>query len=358
MTTTPHRWVMKEPKAPLVRETFDPFPPGEGEVVVEIAGCGVCHTDLGYLYDGVRPGHALPLTLGHEISGRVVAAGPGAEAQLGAAVIVPAVIPCGACGPCIRGRPHICKAQQMPGNHVHGGFATHIRVPARGLCHVDEARLAHVGLGLADVSVVADAMTTPYEAVKRAGVGPGSFAVVVGAGGVGGYCVQIAAAFGAKVVAIDVDPAKLEAIEAHGAVATLNAREHDARALKAAVGKVAAAHGLPATEWHLFECSGTGAGQLTAYGLLVHGATLSVVGFTMNKIEIRLSNLMAFDARAIGNWGCAPELYPAALDLVLAGKVQVQPFIERHPLDDINHVFEAVHRRDIKRRAVLVPPVG
>jgi 6-hydroxycyclohex-1-ene-1-carbonyl-CoA dehydrogenase len=170
--------------------------------------------------------------------------------------------------------------------------------------------------------------------------------------------VQIAAALGATVAAIDVDPAKLDAVAAHGATATLDARDLDAKALKAAVGKVASAHGLPQTEWHLFECSGTAAGQLTAYGLLVHGATLSVVGFTMDKIEIRLSNLMAFDARAIGNWGCAPDLYPAALDLVMGGKVAVLPFVERHPLDDVNRVFEAVHRRDIKRRAVMVPAIA
>ena len=68
----------------------------------------------------------------------------------------------------------------------------------------------------------------------------------------------------------------------------------------------------------------------------MHGATLSVVGFTMDKVEVRLSNLMAFDARAIGNWGCPPELYPAALDLVLDGKVAIKPFVEAHPLDDIN----------------------
>jgi 6-hydroxycyclohex-1-ene-1-carbonyl-CoA dehydrogenase len=93
------------------------------------------------------------------------------------------------------------------------------------------------------------------------------------------------------------------------------------------------------------------AGQTTAFGLLVHGATLSVVGFTMDKVELRLSNLMAFDARAIGNWGCPPELYPAALDLVLDGKVRLAPFVETHPLDEINAVFDAVHRREITRRA-------
>ncbi len=354
MSIKAHRWLMNAVDTPLERVAFS-AEPGAGEVVVAIAGCGVCHTDLGYFYDGVRTNQPLPLALGHEISGRVVAAGAGAEAWLGKAVIVPAVLPCGDCDLCRRGLAPICRKQKMPGNDVHGGFATHIVVPGRGLCAVDEARLALAGLTLADVSIVADALTTPYQAVRRAGVGPGSLAVVVGAGGVGGYCVQIARAFGARVVAVDVDSAKLDAISHHGAALTLDARAHDGRALKAAIGAFAKDNGLRPTEWFIFECSGTAAGQLTAYGLLVHGATLSVVGFTMDKVEIRLSNLMAFDARAIGNWGCPPESYPAALDLVLDGKVAIKPFVEAHPLEDINRVFAAVHHREIKKRAVLVP---
>jgi 6-hydroxycyclohex-1-ene-1-carbonyl-CoA dehydrogenase len=205
------------------------------------------------------------------------------------------------------------------------------------------------------VSIVADALTTPYQAVRRAGVAPGSLAVVVGAGGVGGYCVQVANAFGAKVVAIDVDDAKLAAIAAHGAALTIDARVHDAKAIKAAVAAFAKREGLRPTEWFVFECSGTAAGQQTAWSLLVHGATLSVVGFTMDKVEVRLSNLMAFDARAIGNWGCPPEHYPAALDLVIDGRVALAPFVETHPLDDINRVFADVHHKAIKRRAILVP---
>jgi len=64
---------------------------------------------------------------------------------------------------------------------------------------------------------------------------------------------------------------------------------------------------------------------------------------------------MAFDARAIGNWGCPPERYPEALALVLEGKVQVKPFVEAHPLSEINRIFEAVHQREISKRVVLVP---
>ena len=354
MSINGHRWQMTAVNAPLERAALHPEP-GPADVVVAIAGCGVCHTDLGYLYDGVRTNHPLPLTLGHEVSGRVVAAGSAAAAWMGKSVIVPAVLPCGECDLCRRGHGTICRAQKMPGNDIEGGFATHIVVPGRGLCEVDASRLDQAGLTLAEVSIVADALTTPYQAVRRAGVTPGSLAIVVGAGGVGGYCVQIASAFGAKVVAIDIDEAKLETISHHGAALTLDARAQDGKAIKAAVGAFAKKEGLRATEWFIFECSGTAPGQVLAYSLLVHGATLSVVGFTMNKVEIRLSNLMAFDARAIGNWGCPPEGYPAALDLVLDGEVAIKPFVETHPLDDINRVFAAVHHHEIKKRAVMVP---
>jgi 6-hydroxycyclohex-1-ene-1-carbonyl-CoA dehydrogenase len=354
MSIDAHRWLMTAVNTPLQRAAFDAAP-GPGEVTVAVAGCGVCHTDLGYFYDGVRTNHALPLALGHEVSGRVVACGVGAQPWAGKAVIVPAVLPCGECDLCRRGLGTICRQQKMPGNDIQGGFASHIVVPGRGLCAVDEARLARAGLTLAEVSIVADALTTPYQAVRRADVTPGSLAIVVGAGGVGGYCVQVAHAFGATVVAIDIDDAKLAAVAQHGAALTLNSRALDAKAIKAAVSAFAKQNGLRSTEWFIFECSGSAPGQLTAFGLLVHGATLSVVGFTMDKVEIRLSNLMAFDARAIGNWGCPPEAYPAALDLVLDGKVQIRPFVETHPLDDINRVFAAVHRHDIKKRAVMVP---
>lgn len=355
MTVTAQRWVMTSAGEPLAAETFDPGPPRDGEVVVAVAGCGVCHTDLGYYYDGVPIKHDLPLALGHEISGRIVAAAGDVDFAPGAAVIIPAVIPCGVCDLCRRGRYAICRQQKMPGNDIHGGFASHIRVPAFGLCPVDERRLEQSGLELADIAVVADAVTTPYQAVARSGLGQGDVAIVIGVGGVGGYTVQIARALGATVIAIDVDPYKLEAIAPHGAALCLNARELAFPDLKNAIRGFVKESGLRASEWIVFECSGTAAGQQTAFGLLSFGSTLCVVGFTLDKIEVRLSNLMAFDARVLGNWGCEPGHYPAALDLVLDGRIQLLPFIEKHPLHEINRVFAAVHSGEFKRRAILVP---
>ncbi|NOX40149.1 MAG: 6-hydroxycyclohex-1-ene-1-carbonyl-CoA dehydrogenase, partial [Alphaproteobacteria bacterium] len=238
---------------------------------------------------------------------------------------------------------------------IEGGFASHITVPARGLCPVDLARLSAVGLELADVSVVADALTTPYQAAVQAGIGSGDLVVVNGVGGVGGYAVQVAAALGATVVAIDVVPEKLAAVEAYGASLILNTRDYDPRSLKGAIIDFAKKNGLKTREWIIMECSGTAAGQKAAFGLMNHGATMCVVGFTMDKVEVRLSNLMAFHARLLGNWGCPPELYPGALELVLSGKVKLKPFVEHRPLDTINDVFTAVHDGKFLRRAIMVP---
>jgi 6-hydroxycyclohex-1-ene-1-carbonyl-CoA dehydrogenase len=323
------------------------------QVVVEVAGCGICHTDVSFAVDGVPTRHPLPLVLGHEIAGVVVEAGAEAIEWIGKPVIVPAVVPCGECDPCRSGRPTICKRQFMPGNHGHGGFATHVTVPSYGLCEVPESLPEGVTLPL--LSVIADAVTTPLEAIRRAGLSADHLAVFIGAGGVGGFGVQLAAALGAAVVAIDVDPGRLELAAAHGAGLTLDPSGLDKRELKSAVRDFARESGRRGVGTRIFETSGTAAGQRTAWSLLDPGAHLAVVGFTPQKLELRLSNLMAFDATAQGNWGSAPERYPEALSLVLDGSVALTPYVEMHPLDRAPDVLRAVADHEISGRAILVP---
>jgi len=330
----------------------------EDHVVVRVVGCGVCHTDLGFFYDGVRTRHPLPLTLGHEISGFVLD-GRGLGAALkGQAVIVPAVIPCGTCALCKAGLGTVCPKQVFPGNDVDGGFASHVVVPARGLCVVPECLDDELGLGvsgvtLRELAVIADAVSTPYQAARRAGVQRGDVAVVVGCGGVGGYAVQIARAMGAHVVAIDVKPEKLEAAAKQGADAVFSAATPD---LKKVVRAHARAQGWRDTAWKIFETSGSPRGQATAFDLLGPAATLMVVGFTREPVELRFSNLMAFDATARGSWGCLPEYYPEVLQLVLDGKVDVSSWTETRELDQLPQVFESLHSGGAHaRRVVLVP---
>ena len=336
---------------PLERRPLPDLEPRAGEVVVEVAGCGICHTDVGFARDGVPTRHPAPIILGHEISGRVVAAGAGAARWNGVSVIVPSVIPCGECPPCLAGRSTICRRQFMPGNDGHGGFATHVRVPARGLCRVPDALRA--GLPLSWLSVVADAVTTPYEAIRRSALGPEHVAVFVGVGGVGGFGVQIAAAIGAAVVAVDVNDERLTLAASHGAALTLNAATSDPKTLKTAVRDFAKTSGRSGLGLRIFETSGTPAGQQTPFGLLDFGAHLGVVGYTPKAFEVRLSNLMAFDATAAGNWGCPPDRYPDALALVLDGKVRLDDFVETHPLDCAPSVFQSVIEHRITRRAIL-----
>jgi len=350
-------WTVHQPGERMLLETRDESA-GAGEVVVEVAGCGVCHTDLGFYYEGVPTRHPWPLTLGHEVAGRVVEAGDGAGEWLGREVVVPAVLPCGDCPACAAGRGQICARQIFPGNDVHGGFASHLRVPSRGLCPVpdlSDPAVNPAGVDLAALSVLADAVSTPYQAIRRSGLRAGDLAIFVGCGGVGGFGVQVAAALGARVVAIDVDPARLETLSGYGAGLTLCARDLDFKRTKGAIRAYASEHGVPSFRQFVFETSGTPAGQATAWGLLGPGGYLSIVGFSPAKVELRLANLMAFDATVQGNWACLPEHYPAVLELALAGRVALSPFVEPRPLATINETFAELHAAPRARRIVLVP---
>ncbi len=339
----------KEAKGPLAPVTYE-LSPGEGDVIVKVEGCGLCHTDLGFLDGNVEPRGGRPLIPGHEVSGVVIS--PDDSELLGKQVIVPAVWPCGDCGLCRAGRPNACQRQRMPGNDVPGGFAGHLAAPAASLAvlpkEVDRETIQQM-------AVIADAVSTPYEAVHRSSLAEGDFAAVIGAGGVGGFCVQIAAAKGATVVAIDISDERLALAADHGAKATLNASGKDEREVKKLVRQTAKDLGAPRHLWKIFETSGTAAGQKAAFSLLGPAATLMVVGFTMQKLDLRLSNLMAFDAAAIGIWGCRPSLYKDCIDLVLDGKVALSPYVEFRPMDSVNDCLDDFRNHRLKRRVVLTP---
>ncbi len=353
-STTCTRWVMTGQGEPCSVVT-EPMPiPAPGEAVIAVAGCGVCHTDISFLHLGVPTRADLPLALGHEISGTVTAVGEGTSVEfMGQKVLVPAVMPCGECELCRAGHLRICPHQVMPGNDRHGGFASHVVVPARYLCPIPPAVLESHELW--ELSVVSDAITTPFQAVRNSGLAAGDLAVCIGAGGIGIHGIQIAAATGAKVIALDIDPAKLEVAAEFGAAAVIDTTGLDIRGVKAKVKESAKQLGAPRNCWRIFETSGTKPGQETAFALLNQGAHLAVVGFTMAKLELRLSNLMAFDATVRGNWGCDPTLYPETLEWIAAGRIKVSPFVEKHPLEDINSVLDAAHAGTLKKRAVLVP---
>ncbi len=322
----------------------------EDEVLVKIAGCGVCHTDLSFWHDGVQTKHALPLTLGHEISGTVIS---GEKKWLHKKVIIPAVLPCGECELCKKGRSNICRNQLMPGNDFHGGFASHIKVPSKYLCEVSDKILEKYPLE--KLAVIADAISTPYQVVKKSEIELGDLAIVIGVGGVGIYGALIAQIFGAKVLALDINDEKLGIAKQNGIEATLNIKGLDIKTIKEKVKALAQEMKAPKLGWKIFEISGTQAGQELAFNLITFASTLSIVGFTTNKVEVRLSNLMAFDAKLIGTWGCRSELYPEVLKLIEEDKLRIDQFVETFPLSKINEVFKNTLDHKYTKRSVLVP---
>jgi 6-hydroxycyclohex-1-ene-1-carbonyl-CoA dehydrogenase len=345
-----YQWQMVElnKEFKLVENIFPEL--ATGEVLVKVAGCGVCHTDISFWHHGVQTKHPLPLTLGHEISGVVV---DGDAAWLGKKVIIPAVLPCGECKLCKKGRSNICRSQLMPGNDFHGGFASHIIVPSQFLCPVPESILKDYSLE--QLSVIADAISTPYQVVKKSELEAGDLAIVIGVGGVGIYGALIAKIFGAKVIALDLNDEKLATAKASGIDATLNIQGLDTKTIKEKVKEIAKEINAPKTGWKIFEISGTKAGQDLAFNLITFTSTLSIVGFTMDKVEVRLSNLMAFDAKLIGTWGCRAELYPEVLDLVASGKLKIASFVQTFSMSKINEIFKNTLEHKYTKRSILVP---
>ncbi len=322
----------------------------ENEVLVKVAGCGVCHTDISFWHFGVKTKHNLPLTLGHEISGTVI---EGPDSWVGKKVIIPAVLPCGKCELCKKGRGNICQNQLMPGNDFDGGFASHIKVPFQHLCVLPESIFEKYSLSR--LAVIADAVTTPYQVIKKSGLEAEDFAIVIGVGGVGIYCALLAKILGAKVLALDIDDKKLLTAKEHGIDETLNIKDLDIKTIKSKIREVAKTLGSSQYCWKIFEMSGTKAGQELAFALVGFASTLSIVGFTLDKLEVRLSNLMAFDANIIGTWGCRPELYPEVVELVNSGKLNINNFVETFPLSKINEVFKNTLEHKYEKRSVLVP---
>ena len=351
MTISADAWFLVEPKTPLVRRVVSIETPSAAQALIEVYANGVCHTDLAFADGAVRPNHSLPLILGHEAVGRVIEAGASVHHLLGRTVIVPAVLPCGECALCQRGRGNACPNQKMPGNDIDGAFATHLLVPAQPLVVVNEKP----GLDVRSLSVVADAVSTAFQATRRAGLTAGDLVIVVGAGGVGAFVVQVCAASGAKVIALDVSEERLALVARHGAHASISMQGRDAREVKDEVLRLARGFGIESWSFKIFECAGVPAAQQQAFALIGRASTMVQVGFAPEKASLRLSNLMALDATVHGTWGCPPELYPDVLRLIYDGKIRLEPFVEVRPLAQVNSVLEDMRAHRLTRRVSLDP---
>jgi 6-hydroxycyclohex-1-ene-1-carbonyl-CoA dehydrogenase len=339
------RAAVLEPGASRLVVTDVPRPaPGPAEVVVRVAGCGFCHTDLHYLDHGVRMAKPPPVVLGHEVSGTVEERGSEvADSWVGQRVVVPAVVPCGRCGLCQTGRGNICPDLRMLGNHIDGGFAEFVRVPA------DVLTVLPPEIDLVNGSVIADALSTPYHAVvHRARVRAGEWVAVVGCGGVGMNLVQFARAAGANVIAIDVAAPKRALARRLGAVEAIDPNETPdvPRAVRGvAPGGVDVA----------FEAVGRPATIELAVATLRRGGRACLVGYSDAPAPLPVHKIMFLEYSIVGSLGCRPADYPRVVELVRRGRVALDPLVTgRVPLDRVNDAADRL-RRGEGLRTVVVP---
>jgi 6-hydroxycyclohex-1-ene-1-carbonyl-CoA dehydrogenase len=316
--------------------------PEEGEVLVRVAACGICHTDLHYLDHGTPTFKTPPLILGHECSGTVVASDGAGAPQPGTRVLVPAVLTCGACRTCRDGRGNICERMGMLGNHRDGAFAEYVTVPAKDVVPLPE------GISLEDAALVADAVSTAYHAVRhRAWVGPGDTVAVFGCGGVGLNVVQCAVLAGGTVVAVDTHPDRLQIAREMGASDVVDASliekpEKEVKRLTGGGVDVAVeAVGKPRT-------------LSSAMDSLRRGGRLVVLGFCGEGVTWAASKIMFHELQVIGSLGCRPGDLPLLLDLVKRGRLKVRPLISgKVSLEEINTGLDRLRRGEGVRWLVI-----
>jgi 6-hydroxycyclohex-1-ene-1-carbonyl-CoA dehydrogenase len=335
--------VFHGPKRPLEIADVPTPTPGPGEVLVKVAACGVCHTDLHYIDHGTPTFKTPPLILGHEISGTIAGGGEAGWAP-GDRVLLPAVLTCGTCEMCRIGRENICERNQMFGNNVDGGFAEFVVAPAK-----DVIRLP-AGVPLIEGSIIADAITTPFHAVVRRGrVTPGDWVIVFGCGGVGLNVVQIAAAQGARVIAADVSNDKLEWARRLGAEATINPGETPKPEKE--VRRITGGAGVDVA----FEVVGRPASQEQAFGCVRTGGRLVLVGYSTDAMALNSGRVMYREIEILGSLGCRPVDYARVIELVRQGRIKVAELVtHRFPLDRINEALDTL-RSGAAIRSVIIP---
>ena len=338
--------VFHEPKQPLKIEEVETPKIESHEILVKIAACGVCNTDMHYIDHGVPTFKKPPMILGHEPSGIVEEAGAGVKNfKVGDRVLIPPVFSCGYCANCRLGRENICFNMVMLGNHIDGAFAEYTKVPAKDCQHLPEE------LPLEESSIIADAISTPYHAVKnRAQVRPGDSVVVFGCGGVGINVVQVASAAGASVIAVDIVDNKLDMAKKLGAQHTINASDKEDKALLKEIRTLTGGGADIA-----IEAIGNPKTIELASAAVKAGGLHCQVGYTRHSVPMNAGRLMFREIEIKGSLGCRPVDYPNIIEMVKTGKIQLEPVVtHKFKLEDIDKAFDLM-RKGESLRSIVIP---
>lgn len=335
-------------------DTVPPPHAGPGEVVIQVAACGICGSDLheylhGPLYIPKTPhpltGVVPPVTLGHEFCGRIVEVGAGVEAaQKGDRVTVNPCLLCGQCAWCRRGQINYCAKLGSVGLSRDGALAPLVSVPAYG-CHrlpaeIDDTQGASV-----------EPLAVAVHAYRRARLTGGERVAVIGAGPIGLLMLQVLKAKGAAWLVV-VEPRE----ERRGLARTLGAdavidpeAEDPARAVTELTQgeRVAVA----------FECVGSAPAFSTALRAAGKGGRVVLVGLVPETVPTNLLGLLTHEKEVVGSSAYVDE-FPEAIRLLAGGRVRIDPLVTaRVPLEDaLSRGLEALLRREEGQVKILVTP--
>jgi len=333
-------------KAAVVRAYREPLsleevpvpevPPGQ--ILVKVAACGVCHTDL-HAADGdwpVKP--PLPFIPGHEGVGHVAAVGTGVRnIREGDRVGVPWLhTACGHCEHCLTGWETLCDHQQMTGYTVNGGFAEYVLA--------DPAYVGHLPgeLSFESLAPILCAGVTVYKGLKVLDARPGQWVAIVGVGGLGHLAVQYARAMGYHVAAVDIDKSRLALAQQLGAALCINSAEQDPVAMLQR--ELRGVHGALVTAVSSESFS-------QALGMLHKRGTMSMVGLPPGDFALPIFDVVLNAKTVRGSIVGSRQDLNEALQFAAEGVVHAST--TSHRLDDINRVFDALRHGRVDGRAVL-----
>jgi len=339
MAKTMRAAVVRAFGAPLTMEDVPIPTPGPGEVLVKIAACGVCHTDL-HAADGdwpVKP--TLPFVPGHEGAGVVAAVGAGVGGiregdPVGVAWLHDA---CGTCEHCITGWETLCEAQHNSGYSVNGAFAEYAIGAAAYVARLPDCP------DFAAIAPILCAGVTTYKGIKETETRPGHWLAISGVGGLGHLAVQYAKAMGLHVAALDVGEAKLALARSLGADVTVDATAADAaQRIVAATG--GGAHGVLVTA-----VSPSAFAQ--ALRMVRRKGTVSLVGLPPGDFATPIFDVVLKRITVRGSIVGTRQDLAEAIQFAAEGKVRAH--VHEAPFEDVNRVLSDLKAGKVDGRIVL-----
>jgi len=337
-----------------LRRNEQPTPKPKGtEVLLKVLAAGVCHSDL-HLADGwfdlgggkrlslADRGMTLPVTLGHENVGEVVAAGPDAKGvQIGARVLAHPWIGCGACGPCRRNQENLCRAMKSLGVFSNGGYADYMIVPhPRYLFAIGD-------LSPERAAPLACSGVTTFGALKKVPTLATEATVIIGAGGLGLMCLALHQKMGGhSAIVVDVDPAKRKAAKEAGAAYVVDGGAADAAQQIVDITQGGA--------WAVIDLVGSSQSARVGYDSLIKGGKYIIVGLYGGDLTVSLPPIPMRALTIQGSYvGSLPEMAELMELVRRAGPPQVP--VATRALDEVNAVMAQLRTGKVIGRVVLTP---